>query len=135
VKAKNGGVLNGFLDRGARFEGTLTFEDVFRIDGFFKGTVISDHELVVGDGATVEGELRIGRLSVSGNIRGVVYAKERIEIHSGANVQAELHTPNLVVEEGATIQGPVETGPNVGSPVGPKPGGGPSATQGSTKKS
>ena len=44
MKAQNGGVLNGFLDRGARFEGTLTFEDVFRIDGFFKGTIISDHE-------------------------------------------------------------------------------------------
>ncbi len=134
MKAKSGGVLNGFLDRGARFEGTLTFEDVFRIDGYFKGTVISDHELVVGDGATVEGEIRIGRISVSGNIRGVVYAKERIEIHSGANVQAELHTPNLVVEEGATIQGPVETGPNVGSAPTAKPDGGSSGNQSTNRR-
>lgn len=114
TKGKSGGALNGFLDRGARFEGTLTFEDVFRIDGALKGTIISDQELVVGDGATVEGEIRVGRLAVSGTIRGTVYARERIEIHSGARIFAELHTPALIVEEGATIQGPVETGPEAG---------------------
>lgn len=114
TKSRSGGALNGFLDRGARFEGTLTFEDVFRIDGNLKGTVISEQELVVGDGATVEGEIRVGRLAVSGTIRGTVYAKERIEIHAGARIFAELHTPALIVEEGATIQGPVETGPEAG---------------------
>ena len=33
IGGKKGGVLNGFLDRGARIEGTLSFEDTFRIDG------------------------------------------------------------------------------------------------------
>ncbi len=107
-------VLNGFLDRGARFEGKLEFDDTFRIDGILKGTVISPRELVVGDGAVVEGEIRVARLAVSGTVRGVVFATERIEVHAGARVQAELHTPALTVEEGAIIQGPVETGPQVG---------------------
>jgi cytoskeletal protein CcmA (bactofilin family) len=113
MKGKPGGILNGFLDKGARIEGTLAFDDMFRIDGVFKGTVVSDHELVVGEGGTVEGEIRVGRLSTSGILRGTVHAKERIEIHAGAHVYAELHTPILVVEEGAVIQGPVETGPHV----------------------
>lgn len=105
--------LNGFLDRGGRFEGNLTFEEVFRIDGHVKGSVISEKELVVGDTGVVEGEIRVGRLAVSGTIRGVVHATERIEVHSGAKVFAELHTPALTVEDGAVIQGPVETGPQV----------------------
>jgi cytoskeletal protein CcmA (bactofilin family) len=113
MKGKSGGVLNGFLDKGARVEGTLSFDDTFRIDGFLKGAVLSDHELVVGEGGTVEGEIRVGRLSASGIIRGVVHAKDRIEIHAGAHIYAELHSPVLVVEEGAVIQGPVETGPHV----------------------
>jgi cytoskeletal protein CcmA (bactofilin family) len=103
--------LNGFLDRGARFEGALSFEDTFRIDGHLKGNVTSDEELVVGESGVVEGEIRVGRLSVSGTVRGVVFARERVEIHAGARVFAELHAPALVVEEGAIIQGPVETGP------------------------
>jgi cytoskeletal protein CcmA (bactofilin family) len=115
VSQKGRGGLNGFLDKGARFEGTLTFDEVFRIDGTFKGTVVSENELVIGDSGTVEGEIRVGRLSVSGIVQGTVHARERIEVHAGARVVAELHTPALVVEEGATIQGPVETGPGVGS--------------------
>lgn len=106
-----GGVLSGFLDSGARLEGTLTFEDVFRIDGHFKGTIVSEQELIVGDGATVEGEVRVGRLAVSGTIRGVVRARERVEVHAKARIFAEVHTPSLIVEEGAIIQGKVETGP------------------------
>jgi cytoskeletal protein CcmA (bactofilin family) len=110
AKGKSG-ALNGFLDSGARLEGTLTFEDVFRIDGQFKGTIVSEEELVVGDAATVEGEIRVGRLAVSGTIRGTIHARERVEVHAKARIFADLHTPSLIVEEGAIIQGKVETGP------------------------
>ncbi len=108
-KAKTG-ALNGFLDSGARFEGTLSFDDVFRIDGHFRGVVASESELVVGDRAVLEGEIRVGRLAVSGTIRGVIHARERVEVHAGARIFAEVHTPTLVVEEGAVLQGTVEAG-------------------------
>jgi cytoskeletal protein CcmA (bactofilin family) len=111
---KGGGTLNGFLDRGARFEGTLTFEDTFRIDGVLKGKVVTKNELIIGDGAAIDAEIHVGRVSVSGNVRGVIYARERVEVHAGARLQAEIHTPSLLVEDGAVIQGPVETGPQVG---------------------
>ncbi len=113
MKPRGGGILNGFLDKGARIEGTLSFDDMFRIDGILKGNVVSDHELVIGEGGTVEGEIRVGRLSVSGIVRGTIQASERIEVHSGSHIYADLHSPILVVEEGAVIQGPVETGPHV----------------------
>ena len=116
---KGGGVLNGFLDRGARFEGTLSFEDTFRIDGSLKGKVVTKNELIIGDGAAIDVEIHVGRLSVSGSVRGVIYARERVEVHAGARLQAEIHTPSLLVEDGAVIQGPVQTGPQVGRAPGP----------------
>jgi len=105
---KGAGVLNGFLDRGARFEGTLSFEDTFRVDGELKGKVVSKNELVIGDGATIDAEIHVGRLSVSGTVRGVIYARERVEIHAGARLQAEIHTPSLLVEDGVIKQLNVE---------------------------
>lgn len=119
IGGKKGGVLNGFLDRGARFEGTLSFEDTFRIDGVLKGKVVTKNELIIGDGASIDAEIHVGRLSVSGNVRGVIYARERVEVHAGARLQAEIHTPSLFVEDGAIIQGPVQTGPQVGRAPGP----------------
>jgi cytoskeletal protein CcmA (bactofilin family) len=43
-------------------------------------------------------------------VRGVIHAKERIEVHAGGRLFAEIHAPALVVEEGAVIQGAVEAG-------------------------
>lgn len=123
MSAKKGGTLNGFLDRGARLEGTLAFDDVFRIDGAFKGTVTSEAELVVGDGGIVEGEIRVARLAVSGTVRGIVHASERIEVHAGGKLIAEIHAPRLVVEEGAVIQGPVEAGESRPAPQAEESGG------------
>ncbi len=116
---KGGAVLNGFLDRGARFEGTLSFEDTFRIDGVLKGKIVTKNELVIGEGAAIDAEIHVGRLSVSGNVRGIIYARERVEVHAGARLQAEINTPSLLVEDGAIIQGPVQTGPQVGRAPGP----------------
>jgi cytoskeletal protein CcmA (bactofilin family) len=52
----------------------------------------------------------VARLAVSGTVRGVIHAKERIEVHAGGRLFAEIHAPALVVEEGAVIQGAVEAG-------------------------
>jgi cytoskeletal protein CcmA (bactofilin family) len=99
------GVLNGFLDQGSHFKGDLTFEDTLRLDGKFEGTIRSANELVIGDTAEVDGEIHVGRVSINGTVRGKVRAEERIEIHVGARVQADLSAPVLKIEEGAFFQG------------------------------
>ena len=100
-----GATLNGFLDRGSLFQGELTFEETFRIDGKFEGTIRSGSELILGDSAEVNAEIYVRRLSVNGALRGSVDASERIEILSRARVFADLRTPVLKVEEGACLQG------------------------------
>jgi cytoskeletal protein CcmA (bactofilin family) len=108
--------LNGFLDRGSHFKGELTFEDTFRIDGRFEGKIRSGSELILGDSADVDAEIRVGRLSVNGKLQGDVQATERIELLPRARVLANLASPILRVEEGAFFQGSCqmsEAGPRV----------------------
>jgi cytoskeletal protein CcmA (bactofilin family) len=107
---RNGGELNGFLDRGSIFRGDLEFEDTMRIDGRFYGRIVSKNELIVGESATIEGEIHVGRIAVSGTISGKIKADQRIEIHRSGRVFCDLDTPTLVVEEGATFQGTVLMG-------------------------
>jgi cytoskeletal protein CcmA (bactofilin family) len=101
----DGGTLNGFLDKGSRFKGELSFEETFRIDGKFEGTIPAGSELIVGDSAEVEGEIRVERVSINGTLKGTIHATERIEIHPRARVTADLHAPVLRIEEGAFFQG------------------------------
>lgn len=108
----DGATLNGFLDKGSHLKGELTFEETFRIDGRFEGKIPSGSELILGDSAEVDAEIRVERLSINGALKGSVHASERIEIHPRARVTAELHTPVLQIEEGAFFQGSCTMSPD-----------------------
>jgi cytoskeletal protein CcmA (bactofilin family) len=106
VKTRSdGATLNGFLDRGSHFQGDLTFEETFRIDGRFEGKIRSGAELILGDSADVDADIQVGRLSVNGKLAGKVQASESIELLARSRVFATLSAPIVKVEEGAFFQG------------------------------
>ena len=97
--------LNGFLDSGSHLEGELRFEASFRVDGKLTGIVRSEGDLIVGESGEVEGELYVGQVFVSGTVRGTIRASRKIQIAPNGKVFAELDTPSLVIEDGATFEG------------------------------
>lgn len=97
--------LNGFLDSGSHLEGELRFEASFRVDGKLTGIVRSEGDLIVGESGEVEGELYVGQIFVSGTVRGTIHASRKIQIAPNGKVFAELDTPSLVIEDGATFEG------------------------------
>lgn len=97
--------LNGFLDRGSHIEGELRFDASFRVDGKVHGKVTSQGDLVVGEEGEVEGEVEVGQLFVTGQVRGSVKAARRVQIAPGGRVFADLSTPSLVIEDGAIFEG------------------------------
>ena len=99
--------LNGFVDSGCTIRGELEFSSYFRVDGRVEGTVKSRSELVVGDGGVVEGEVDVARCIVGGEVRGTIRASEQVLLHQGAKVWADIHTPALVMEDGAFLEGSV----------------------------
>jgi len=99
--------LNGFVDTGCTIRGELEFSSYFRVDGRVEGTVRSRSELVVGDGGVVEGEVEVARCIVGGEIRGTIRASEQVLLHASAKVWADIHTPALVMEDGAFLEGSV----------------------------
>ena len=105
MKGKTAGELNGFLDRGSTYRGELEFEDTMRIDGRFAGKITSKNELIIGETATIDADIHVGRVAISGTVQGKIRADQRIEIHRSGKVFCDLETPTLVVEEGAIFQG------------------------------
>jgi cytoskeletal protein CcmA (bactofilin family) len=95
----------GFLDRDARVEGTLEVPGTFRLDGTLKGRIVSNHALVLGETAEVEGEIEGVRIEIYGRFRGTVRASDRVQIHSGASVTGDVYAPCLVLEPGGRFDG------------------------------
>ncbi|MCS7183646.1 MAG: polymer-forming cytoskeletal protein [Thermoanaerobaculum sp.] len=102
---KRPATLNGFLDQGCTIRGEVAFSDLLRVHGHVIGTVRSSAELLVGEGGVVEGEVVVGRLAVAGTVKGKVRVKEKLVVHPGGQVLAEIWTPALVVEEGGVVEG------------------------------
>ena len=102
---ESAGELNGFLDAGSHMHGELRFEDTFRVDGKLTGKVTSTGSLVVGEGGVVDGEISVARIFVSGTVKGLLVAEERVEIVSRGRVEADIQTPSLIIEDGAFFEG------------------------------
>ena len=104
---KGQATLNGFLDQGCTITGDIAFADLLRVHGHVVGRVTGEHELLVGEGGLVEGEIQVGRLVVAGTVKGTVRVKERLVVHGSGKVMAEVFAPTLVVDEGGVMEGVV----------------------------
>ncbi len=99
------GKINGLIDRGCSMEGRLTFDGAVQINGDFRGDIISDGTLVVGPEAKVEGNIQVGSMIIEGNVEGVVEIKGKMELRRGGKLVANINTPSVMIEEGATFHG------------------------------
>ena len=97
--------LNGFLDNGSNVSGELRFQTSFRVDGKFTGTVISEGELIVGQGGEVDGDLRVGQVVISGTVSGSIRAARRVHLSPTGKLLADIDTPVLIIDEGGFFQG------------------------------
>jgi cytoskeletal protein CcmA (bactofilin family) len=104
-KRAESGEWTGFLEKGVKLEGKLECSGTFRIDSFVKGALVSDEILVLGDSATVEGEITGNYVIIAGRFDGIIKAKGKVEIKTKAIVTGEIHTPCLIIEPGAVFDG------------------------------
>ena len=99
------GEWTGFLEQGVKLEGKLEFPGTFRINGIAKGHLISEQTLILGENASVEGQIDGNLVIIGGKFEGVITARGRVEVQPKGVVNGEIHTPCLVIEPGAVFDG------------------------------
>jgi len=97
--------ISAFLGKETVFEGKMTFQGVFRLDGKFQGEIFDSGSLVIGETATVKGKIEVKTVVIHGVIEGDVHAGVRAEIHSTGKVYGYLVTPILLINEGGVFEG------------------------------
>jgi cytoskeletal protein CcmA (bactofilin family) len=101
--------IAGLIDVGSEFKGELSFKGSFRIEGTFKGTILSDSLLIIGERGKVEADIKVGQVIVNGEIRGTIEARDRVEVHDKGRVFGTILAPKLIVEEGAFLEANCQT--------------------------
>jgi len=90
------------------FRGTLRFRDSLKILGRCEGRIESSGFLVIGKGAEVLAEIKVGSLVVSGTVKGNVEALVQTEISATGKIIGNLRTAQLRIEDGTVFEGKVE---------------------------
>ena len=100
------GEVTAFLGKETEFEGKLNFKGAVRVDGRFKGEIMSNDVIIVGEGAKIEGDIiEVGIAVIQGEVLGNIKASQKVELRSTAKVRGDITTPVFIVEEGAVFDG------------------------------
>lgn len=99
------------IGKSVTFDGELTSDEDLRFDGTLKGHLhIRNSTLTIGDGATVEADIRARRVIVQGTVDGSIAAGERIELTASSKVSGSLSAERVVIADGARFNGSVDMG-------------------------
>jgi cytoskeletal protein CcmA (bactofilin family) len=98
------------LAKGVLLTGQIRVEGTVRIDGRLDGEIQTKGQVIIGEDGLVQGTIMAGTVISSGRIKANVTAIERVQLLKTATLIGEVHTPVLIMEEGAKIQGMTDMG-------------------------
>src|SRR5437660_722357 len=78
--------LTAFIDEGSEIEGKYTFNGTVMLNGRFRGEIVSNDTLIVGEKGVINASIRAGVVLINGEVVGNVMASERLEIRGSARV-------------------------------------------------
>jgi cytoskeletal protein CcmA (bactofilin family) len=103
--SRAGSRLTGFIDDATEIEGKYRCTGIVMLNARFKGDIVSTGSLIIGDKASLEGNIDAVTVVVSGEVIGKLVATERVELKASATIVGDIETPVLVIEEGARFDG------------------------------
>jgi cytoskeletal protein CcmA (bactofilin family) len=102
--------LVGYLYKGSRVTGQLTFQGSARIEGSVDGEIQCHGTLTIGERAEVRAKISGDIVVIRGRVEGKVVAKEKVELIAPARLYGDVDTPRLIVTEGVTFDGDCSMG-------------------------
>jgi cytoskeletal protein CcmA (bactofilin family) len=102
--------LVGYLYKGSRVTGQLSFQGPARIDGKVDGEINCQGTLTIGEEAEVKAKITGQVVIIRGRVEGNVTAKDRIELLARARLIGNIDAPRLIIAEGVVLDGDCSMG-------------------------
>ncbi len=87
------------------FDGRYRSERGVRIQGNARGSIESRQYIFVEGGAQVEADLSAEDITISGDFKGKISCRRRLEVTGTGKIQGQVQTVLLVVQEGGALDG------------------------------
>jgi len=95
--------------------GDLETDGALRIDGRLEGAIQRADLVVIGEGASVVGDITAREVIVGGSVTGNIFAQQRTELQSTGIVAGDIRSAAILIQEGGVVQGRLYIHPISGS--------------------
>ncbi len=95
---------------GLRVEGELDTNGVIKVEGTIVGRVRAERQVLVAKGGLVDGDILTREAIIGGEVKGAIFADERVEVQANSSINGDITTQRIVVQEGGEINGTVQMG-------------------------
>jgi len=111
------GLMNTIIGKDTVINGTLDIKGALRVDGTVQGKIICSDCVTIGATGIVEAEIEADSAIIAGKMHGNVVTTETIELQAKCEMEGDLRTKSLIIEQGAVFCGACnmkDTKPNLG---------------------
>ncbi len=110
------------IGRSISIKGEVTGDEDLLIQGRVEGSVnLKQHSVTVGREGEVKADISGRVITIEGRVQGNLMADEQVVLRSSAQVQGDIVSPRVVLEDGARFRGGVDMGEVTAAPVAPAP--------------
>ncbi len=98
----------------ANIHGDLECDGIVKVDGVFQGSIKTVSNVIVSEKGRVDADIEAENVSVSGQAKGSIVAKGRLEILSTGKVWADVTVSSFLLDDGGKLHGGLKmfgTGP------------------------
>lgn len=101
------------IGQGSRLKGEFVFDRFTRVHGDVEGKIhgLPGSLIVVGETASIHGEIECEEIIIDGFVRANVRAAEKVTISESGTLIGDVHSPKLEVRFGAHFEGKATTTP------------------------
>ncbi|SHN03462.1 protein CcmA, bactofilin family [Cyclobacterium lianum] len=96
------------LSLGFELTGDIISKSDIRADGILVGSIRTDKRVVVGEKASITGDIIAEEISISGEVVGDLYIKGETTIYANARVSGNIKTSSIFIHKGAQINSGIQ---------------------------
>ena len=103
------GRIDSLIGRQTEFTGDVRFAGGLHVDGTIKGNVLADEEsdavLTLSEHGSINGQISVPQVVLSGTVMGDVYAERHVELTSSARISGDVYYGLIEMAMGAEVNG------------------------------
>lgn len=93
------------LDAQLTMRGDIETAGSLRVDGRLEGSITRAEVVMIGEGATIVGNVHAREVIVGGAVQGNVVATGRVELQKTATVTGDIESGAIHIQEGGAVHG------------------------------